>query len=52
MQEVLKDIEFADAYVGDVIVGSTGDTEEELIENHFRDLKKVLDTLQENGLVV
>ena len=51
MEEVLRDLDFADPYVDDVIVGSTGNSEEELLQNHNRDLRKVLDTLQLAGLV-
>ena len=46
MEWVLKDFDFADPYVDDVIIGSTGDTEEELISNHNRDLRAVLDKLR------
>ena len=52
MEWVLRDHEYADPYVDDIIVGSTGDTEEELLANHERDLRAVLETLQENELVV
>ena len=39
-------------YVDDVIVGSTGDTEEELINNHERDVRKALQLLADARLVV
>ena len=51
MEEVLRDLDFADPYVDDVIVGSTGGSEQELIRHHDRDLRKVLDTLQKAGMV-
>ena len=51
MEEELKDIDAADPYVDNVIVGSTGYSEEELLRNHERDLRQVLDTLQASGLV-
>ena len=43
MEEVLGGLDFADAYVDDVIVGSTGNSEEELLRNHDKDLRLVLD---------
>ena len=52
MEEVLKEEECADPYVDDVIIGSTGNTEEELMENHEKDLRRVLDTLEQNKFVV
>ena len=51
MEEVLRDIDCADPYVDDIIVGSTGETEEELLINHEKDLRKVLETLKEAKLV-
>ena len=42
MEEVLRDLDNVDPYVDDVIVGSTGDTEEELIRNHEDDLRRTL----------
>ena len=41
----------ADPYVDDIIIGSTGDTEEELLRNHDRDLREVLDLLEDAELV-
>ena len=52
MEHVLRDIPYADAYVDDVIIGSTGDTEEEVLKNHERDLRHVLDVLAHNQLFV
>ena len=52
MEQVLKDLPFADPYIDDVIIGSTGATVEETIENHFQDLKKVLETLEKADIVV
>ena len=45
MDHVLAEHECANAYIDDVIIGSRGSTEEELIANHDRDLRAVLDTL-------
>lgn len=52
MEWVLREHENADPYVDDIIVGSTGSTEGEVLANHERDLRAVLRTLEENGLVV
>ena len=52
MEWVLRDIENADPYVDDIIIGSNGDTEEELMENHYRDIHRVLETLGIQQLIV
>ena len=52
MEWVLRDLENADPYVDDVIVGSTGNTEAELMINHERDVRAVLETLKKYQLVV
>jgi len=52
MEWVLKDIDFADPYIDDVIIGSTGATMEEAIENHGKDLERVLKRLVEVDIVV
>ena len=46
MDWVLQDFDYANGYVDDVIIGSTGDTPAEVLANHDKDLRKVLDTLQ------
>ena len=51
MEWVLRDHENADPYVDDIIVGSTGNTPEEVLENHERDLRAVLETLKKYELV-
>ena len=51
MEDVLRDEECADPYVDDIIIGSTGDTEEELLTNHERDLRRVLGRLEKAQLV-
>ena len=51
MEEVRKDIDAADPYVDNAIVGSTGNSEGELLRHHERDLRQVLDTLKASGLV-
>ena len=52
MEEVLSGIDFADAYVDDLVLGSTADTLEELLQKHDKDLRVVLDRLRETGMVV
>ena len=49
---VLEEIHCVDPYIDDVIIGSTGDTEEEAIANHLVDLRRVLDRLKEVRLLV
>ena len=52
MEGLLKDLERANSYVDDVIVALTGETWEKAVENHDQDLRKVLQRLSENKLVV
>ncbi len=49
---VLQDLENADPYVDDIIMGSTGGTWEEVITSHERDVRAVLNTLKVNELIV
>ena len=51
MEEVLREEEYADPYVDDIIIGSTGDTEEALLNNHEADLRRILQVLAANKLV-
>jgi hypothetical protein len=51
MEWVLRDEDYADPYVDDIIIGSTGNTREELILNHTRDVMRVLQILEEQNLV-
>jgi hypothetical protein len=52
MEWVLRDHPYADAYVDDVIIGSSADTPEQLLDVHEADIRRVLNTFQENTLVV
>ena len=52
MEWVLRNLEKTDPYVDDIIVGSTGETEQELMENHEKDLRRLLEVLTEAKLVV
>ena len=42
MDFILGAVEFADPYIDDIIIGSDGDTWEELIDNHYKDVMAVL----------
>ena len=52
MEWVLREHECADPYIDDIIIGSTGETLEEAIENHERDLHAVLMTLAKYQIYV
>ena len=52
MEWVLKGLKGVDVYIDDVIVGSDGQTPQEVVSNHERDLRAVLDRLAEHGLIV
>ncbi len=43
MEWVLRDLPGVNVYIDDVIVGSTGNTPEELLANHERDLRAVME---------
>jgi len=49
---VLRDHPYAEPYIDDIIIGSKGESEEEMIENHERDLRAVLATLAKHKLYV
>ena len=51
MEWVLREHQNADPYVDDIIIGSTGDTEEELLANHEKEVRAVLETLKKYELV-
>ena len=51
MEYVLREFPNADPYVDDVIIGSVGKTEAELMANHDRDVRNVLAALREHKLV-
>ena len=52
MEWVLRDCrEFATPYLDDVLIGSRGETMEELIENHDRDVVKVLEVFEKEQLI-
>ena len=39
MDHVLQGLDCADVYIDDIIMGSSGETEEELLANHDRDVR-------------
>ena len=51
MDHVLQGLDCADVYIDDSIIGSSGDTEEELLACHNRDVRAVLDTLRRDESV-
>ena len=52
MEWVLRDHDFADPYIDDVIIGSTGETAEEVFQNHVKDVRAVLKTLADHDILV
>jgi hypothetical protein len=52
MESELQGFEFADPYVDDTIVGSTGATMDEAIRNHDLDIRRVLERFEKDKLVV
>ena len=52
MEWVLEEYDFADPYVDDIIVGSTGADWDEVLVNHERDLREVLDRCEKEKLVI
>ena len=42
---ILEGLPFACAYIDDIIIGSTGATEEELLANHDKNVRQVMDRL-------
>ena len=51
MDHVLQGLNGADVYIDDIIIGSSGATEEELWANHDRDVRALLDRLRKVELV-
>ena len=51
MEWVLRDLPFADVYVNDVIIGSTGTTEQEMLASHARHVEQVLELFAQHQLV-
>ena len=51
MDHVLQGLDCADVYIDDIIIGSSGETKEELLANHDRDMRAVLDRLRKEELV-
>ena len=51
MDHVLEGVDCADVHIDDIIIGSSGATEEELLGNHDRNMCAVLDRLRKGELV-
>ena len=52
MEYVLRDIECADPYIDNIIIGSIGSTWKETIKNHKRDVTRTLDELAKNKILI
>ena len=52
MEGILAGIDGVDVYIDDVIIGSTGDNEEEILENHAKLVRRVLNRLAKYKMVV
>jgi hypothetical protein len=50
MEWVLQDHPTADAYIDDIIIGSTGKTLEEAMRNNYRETRDVLQTLKKQNM--
>ena len=48
---VLKDMPYACCYIDGILIGSTGDTKEDWMWNHYNDVCNVMKRLQEQQLV-
>jgi len=51
MNYVLRDLPFAVCYIDDILIGSTGDTPEEIIANHEKHVAAVLQRLEDHNMV-
>ena len=51
MDHILYGLDCANVYIDDIIIGSSGETEEELLANHNRDVRAVLDRLRKEEFV-
>ena len=52
MEFILSGLEGVDVYIDDVIIGSDGETLEELLANHDKRVRAVLDRLAEWAMIV
>ena len=51
MDHVLQGLDCADVYIDDIIIGCSGDTDKELLDNQNRDVGTGLDRLRREELV-
>ena len=51
MEWVLRELPNVDPYIDDILIGSMGSNIEELVANHERDVRKVMETLLEHQIV-
>ena len=47
----LRDLPFAECYMDDIMIGSTGESEEEILAKHAKHVEAVLLALEEHQLV-
>jgi hypothetical protein len=52
MEWVLQNLENADTYVDDIIIGSTGENMEKIMANHEEDVRVVSKVLREKNLIM
>jgi hypothetical protein len=52
MEWILRDHDHGDPYIDDILVGSSGVTDQELWDNHEKDLRDVLATVAEHRIYV
>ena len=52
MDNELQEFEFADPYVDNILIGSTGENMDEAIKNHEKNLRAVLEKFKKDKLVV
>ena len=51
MDHILQGLDCVDVYIDDIIIGSSGDTEEKLLANHNHDVRAVLNRLRKEELL-
>ena len=51
MDHILQGLDCADVYIDDIIIGSSDETEEELLANHDRDVRAVFNKLRQEELI-
>ena len=52
MDYTLQELDYADPYIDDIIIGTTAESEEELIAKHEQDVRRVLEVLEKHRIAV